>query len=164
MKLFCVGLAVFVIGAVALVFSGCEAELDPPEITVDLSPVYMGVRMVDPSAEPLVFNLMISNRGEEELKIESLTKVGDQNCAFEVKGPDLMTLGEDESSFVNVRYQPIAVATDQVALEIKSNAHEYPLLIVPICGVAVQSDPEPADEINSCNIPPPDQPGCSTEE
>ena len=141
--------------------AACEEEsLSPPEISIDLSPVPVGTHYTD--ANPYVFNLMIQNRGDQTLVISSVVARGDQNCAFTWMGPDKTELEYDESTFVQGTYDPSMAGEDQVALEIRSNAENYALMEVPVCGKAVAPGDDKGEDI-TCQLPPSDQEDCPAE-
>lgn len=131
----------------------------PAEIGIDLSPVYVGIRSTNAELDPYQWDMQIYNRGEELLEIEDVTFRGDQNCAFDFEGPDLWTLGQEEAAFVRGYYKPTVAAEDHIAMEITSNAENYPVFVVPICGLAVEPGTEDAEDI-VCEVPPADQPDC----
>ncbi|MDJ0764028.1 MAG: hypothetical protein QNJ97_13685 [Myxococcota bacterium] len=144
-----------------LIMAACEEDaLSPPEIWIDLSPVNLDVRVVDPELGPRTFDLQLTNRGEETLKIESMVVRGDQNCAFSFDGPDTLVMGENGSAFIRGYYNPIVTGEDQIALEVNSNAHNFATLVVPVCGKAVPlGTTEPIDP-PICQVPPPGQSNC----
>ena len=88
----------------------CDDDLLPPEIWIDISPVYVGKWSTAEDAGPNDFDLQLTNRGEDTLKIEQLLIKGDENCAFKFKGPDINELNENESAFIRGWYQPTTPA------------------------------------------------------
>jgi len=145
------------VALILLACVGCTGT--PPQISIDVSPVNVGIRSIDPELEPRHFDLQFTNRGEQTLIIESVTWRGDQNCAFDFEGPDVTELGEDDAAFVRGYYKPTVAAEDQIAMEVVSNSEEHSTLIVPICGKGVEpgtTDAEPP----VCQVPPGDQPDC----
>jgi hypothetical protein len=148
--------------ALALVFAtlvGCDDELEPPKIDIDISPVNVGIHSTSPDAGTYHFDLQLINIGEETLVIQSVDYRGDQNCAFTFDGPDLLEMGENESSFVRGWYDPVVEGEDQIAMDVVSNAVNYPTMVVPICGKAVPPGTEDAG-MPVCQVPPADQPDC----
>ncbi len=144
--------------AVFACFAACEEEsLSPPEIRPDLSPIPVGTHYTD--ADPYVFNLMIQNRGEQTLVISSVVARGDQNCAFTWEGPAEAELEYNDSTFIKGTYDPSVAGEDQVALEITSNAENFPLLEIPVCGKAVAPGDDMGEDI-TCDLPPSDQEDC----
>jgi len=138
---------------------GCGDEMEPPKIEIDVSPVNLGIHSTSPDAGPYHFDLQLYNRGEETLVLESVDYRGDQNCAFTFEGPDVWEMGENQSSFVRGWYEPVLEGEDQIAMEVISNAVNYPTLVVSICGLAVPPGTEDA-EMPVCKVPPSDQPDC----
>ena len=148
--------------ALALLFvacAACEEEPTPPTIGIDVSPVNLGVHLVDLDAGPYTFNLQLYNSGEEKLVIDSVVYRGDTNCAFSFEGPDLLEMGENEASFVRGYYDPTIPAVDQIAMEVASNASNFPMLIVPICARAVPDGVADAGA-PECEVPPLGQADC----
>ena len=166
--------ALILMMATALILHCNEDESqDPPQITVDLSPVWAGVRSIDPDADAKQFNLHIRNEGGQTLEITSTKLKGDQNCAFSKEGPDKTELGENGSAFIRIGYKPTVRAEDSVSLIINSNSEKYKKFIIPICGIGVlpeelpdetdtETDTESADDSydRTCDAPPDDQPDC----
>ena len=111
--------------------------MSPPEITIDVSPVSLGERSIASDAEALRFDLQLLNLGDEELVINEVRLRGDGGCAFTLSDPDQWSLYRGESSFVRGWYQPTTAGEDHVALEVESNAANFPLLVVPVCGRGV---------------------------
>ncbi len=136
----------------------CEEDLTPPEITGAARVLWLGDFALD--AEPEPFDLSIYNTGEETLKIEKLEVRGDQYCSFTISQPDLTELGENDVAFIRGWYDPERVASDQIAIEITSNAVNLPLFIIPICGLGKTPEDTTDYEPMTCNIPPPSQPDC----
>ena len=145
---------------VLVALSGCDEGLKPPKIWIDLSPVNLGIHEIDPDAGPYDFNLMLSNRGEEKLVIQSVVYRGDQNCSLTFEGPDLWELGEEEAAFIQGHYLPTVPGEDQVAMTVYSNSKSNAELVVPICGKAVPAGTEDPGEQPVCQVPPVDQPDC----
>lgn len=143
-----------------LLLVGCdESGNTPPEILVDINPVILGNRLVDPDATALNFNLQFTNRGEETLFIDSVRIRGDARCSFAFLGPDVEEVGQEGAMFMRGAYLPTETGDDRIALEVRSNAENTPLLTVPVCGVGVD-DLENTVEITECEAPPEDQPDC----
>jgi hypothetical protein len=146
-------IALFLCGA-------CEEEASPPELWIDIAPpIWAGNRSIDPEISPRDFNLQLTNRGDEVLVIDSVVKRGDRNCAFVFEGPDVSELMHNESAFIRVLYKPLVAEKDQVAMEISSNSHINPLLVLPICGQGVVPGSEDPGEFD-CTDPPANQADC----
>lgn len=162
-----------------LLVTHCGDEtLEAPQIAVDLTVVQLGDRSIAEDAPPKEFNLLIQNKGEDDLIISSAVLKGDQNCAFELEGPDKKTLGEDGSAFIRITYKPTVRAVDNVNLIIKSNSEEKGTLKIPICGEGklpeeiVSEDTDSSsdteeetedvtdDDLDICDYAPDDQPDC----
>ena len=163
-----------------LLVSHCGDEtLEPPQIAVELTVIQLGERSIAEDAPPREFDLLILNKGEDDLVISSAVLKGDQNCAFEMEGPDKNELGEDGSAFIKITYKPTVRAPDNVNLIIKSNSEKKGTLKIPICGegkYAEEIAPEDTDsssdteevadettdedDVDICDYAPADQPDC----
>ncbi len=142
-------------------FACDEDALSPPEIHTELNVVYMDIRPVDADTPPYEFDLQIYNRGEETLKIESVRLRGDQYCHLTFQGPDTNEVDET-GAFIRFFYSAFPGQEDQIALEITSNSHKNPTLLIPMCGKGVYPEDDTTDQSLVCNVPPPDQPDCLT--
>jgi hypothetical protein len=142
-----------------VVCAGCEEEPTPPEIGIDVSPVNLGIHSTEADGGPYQFDLQLTNNGEENLVLESVTYRGDQYCSFTFEGPDVWEMSESESAFIRGWYDPTNPGEDQIAMEVVSNASNFPTLVVPICGKAVP--PGTADAgVLECEVPPTGQADC----
>ncbi len=143
-----------------LAAAGCEeGEVLPPTIMIDVSPVNVGVRWVSEDVNPIHFDLQLYNTGDETLVFDAVEFRGDTNCAFTFEGPDVDELIGQESAFIRGWYDPTVIGTDQIAMEVLSNATNYPEMVVPICGRGVEEGTvlvRPA----VCELPPDDQLDC----
>lgn len=132
----------------------CEEGFREPNITINRSPVWVGIHAIGSSYH---VDLQIENTGEKILKVERLEVKGDQRCAFEFKGPDIRELGEGEAGFIRATYKPQIEGYDNVALHVISNAEELPDFVVPVCGYGGS---DPGGALPMCSAPPPEQPDC----
>jgi hypothetical protein len=152
-------MVIFIVGL--LLCGACDEESSPAELWIDIEPpIWAGNRSIDPDISPRDFNLQLTNRGDEVLTIDSVIKRGDSNCAFVFDGPDITKLMHNESAFIRVLYKPLVAEKDQVAMEISSNSHVNPLLVLPICGQGVVPGSDDPDEFD-CVDPPASQPDCA---
>ena len=141
----------------------CDESLTPPEISVDISPVYVGTYVARPDAGTIDFDLQLINRGEGVLTLETTVEKGDQNCDFEFMGPDQIELGHNESSFIRGWYYPRVVGEEHISLSVQSNSSVYPQLVIPICARGVPPGTQDAGPPPECHVPPDNQPDCPTE-
>lgn len=140
--------------------AACTEELRDPEIWIDISPVYVGMRSIDPQVGPVHFDLQLTNRGDKELRINRYEVHGDQHCAFTFQGPDRQALQREESAFIRGWYQPLVAADDRIALSIYSNDLTHNPLIVPVCGRGVPPGTTDGGTPPACVVPPATQPDC----
>ena len=155
---------------VALIACNTEDSLGPPQIDVDVSPVWAGVRSIDEDAPAKQFDLQLRNTGGQTLKIEKVSVKGDQNCAFDWEGPDQKELGADGSAFIRMWYKPTVRDYDSISLIIESNAENFDSFVVPVCGRgALQEEIDQMTDVDGgvdddesplCSAPPSDQPDC----
>ena len=144
--------------ALVLFATGCtSSEALPPEISVDISPVNVGVWSTD--AAPLHFDLQLRNTGEEALVIQQVIIRGDTRCSFAFQGPDKEQISGKEASFIRGWYDPDSVGEDHLAIEVTSNATNYTTFVIPLCGKGVSPGTTDA-EAAECAIPPADQGDC----
>jgi len=144
---------------VLLACLGCEEEISPPEISIELSPIRVPDFELFADAGPHHFDYQLLNRGDEVLKIESVVFRGDQYCSFEFQGPDRMEVTQSEPAFIRGWYRPQGQTEDQIAMEVMSNSHIHNPLVVPICGRGVQPDADAGADFE-CQVPPAGQPDC----
>jgi hypothetical protein len=142
-----------------LFVTACDESAGPAEIWIDVSPVDVGPRVVADDVSPLHFDLQLYNGGGDVLSISSVNYRGDVNCAFTFEGPDRTELGPEESAFIRGWYKPEVVDLDHIAMDVVSNADNYPLLVVPICGKGIEPGTM-AVRPYECVVPEPDQPDC----
>ena len=163
---------------IALLFVACgereDGDLDPPQISVDVSPLWVGDRSIAEEAPPKEFNLQIRNTGEQTLTISNVRLRADQNCAFRWEGPDITEIKADDSAFIRGWYEPTVRGEDNVALVIESNSDTLATLVVPICGrgllqeeIDQQNDEDTeggtSSDIPICDVPPDDLEDCDEE-
>jgi hypothetical protein len=151
-----------ILGGVLLLACQGADKLDPPMIEAVPPAVNLGEQ--EAGGGTVQFDIQIRNTGERKLEFKGVTFRGDQNCAFhQPEGPDLDVVGRRQAAFIRVKYEPQVRATDQVALQVRSNSAEKSTLRIPICARAVLPEemtdagvPDPVE----CELPPSDQPNC----
>ena len=122
--------------------SGAEETtcFDAPEICPSLSPIRFCARYVQTDN---VFNVLLLNKGERPLTINSIKVRGDTRCAF--KNPQFSPeIGEkaiepNDAMVVRFRYNPPAAGEDHIAIEMTSDADNLPSLLIPVCGKGVDT-------------------------
>jgi hypothetical protein len=105
----------------------------------------------------------IQNAGESDLTIYSVRARGDSDCAFvdpELRDPDggvPLTVKPQETILFSFRFTPPHTGTYNALIEIESNAENYPILRIPVCGIGVPEDnpPNPVDDggVQQCGQP-----------
>jgi hypothetical protein len=148
-------------GFVLLAACSGQEEAGPAQITVDWSPVTLGVVGL-PMEEEFHFDMQFTNIGGELLTLESVSVKGDSRCAFSFDGPDITEIATTESAFIRGYYAPPSEGEDQIAIEVVSNAKDYPEFVVSICAAAVPSDSVDSTEEPVCQGPAPSASNCSS--
>lgn len=159
-----VGLAVWCAGAVLLaatagLASGCGPKCEPqggteiclnpdltclpeaPQICPELNPipfcdVVPGLgAAVAPHAGAFEFDFYLVNNGTAPLVINSVRLVSDERCAVgEVEVSPMGPIPSLDSFFIRFWYDPPDLGEDHIYIEIDSNAENFPLLPIGICG------------------------------
>jgi len=144
-----------------VVLAACtgEEESGPPQITVDWSPVTLGVVGL-PQKDSFHFDMQFTNIGGELLTVESVSVKGDYRCAFSFEGPDETEIPTTESMFVRGYYEPPSEGEDQISIEVRSNAKDYPDFVVSICGAGVPMDGVKTAAEPVCQGPDPSAANC----
>lgn len=81
------------------------------------------------------FTIQLSNSGGRPLIIEQARILGDLRCSF--SQPAILrasAFSHGRSALLLIGYRPSAPGDDDVMLEVTSNASNFPVLHVPICG------------------------------
>ena len=144
-----------------LLLAACSGEeaSGPAQITVDWSPVTLGVVGL-PQKDEFHFDMQFTNIGGELLTLESVTVKGDYRCSFEFDGPDVTEVATTESMFIRGYYAPPSEGVDQISIEVRSNAKDYPDFVVSICGAAVPTGEVKGTDEPVCQGPDPSAANC----
>jgi len=144
-----------------VVLSGCGSETTGPKISPSLSPINFGEERINSGVTDWDVHLWLFNKGDEILKIESVSIIGDKNCSLTIEGPDRDKVTDTaDPALVSIRYLPTLETEDQAALVIRSNAVNYPKLIIPICGRGVAEGNQGKQPPLVCKLPPESQADC----
>jgi hypothetical protein len=135
------------------------------QICPDLSPVQFCSRFVGTSYGT---DLLLSNRGYEGLRIESVQLLGDDGCAFDppqlsfVPGSGkAIERTKDES--IRLVYRPRKIGPDHAVLRIISNAENFERLDIAICGQGIMAGMPGGPDGGAClqcMKPASDKPAC----
>jgi len=83
------------------------------------------------------FTIQLANGGGERLEIATARILGDVRCSFSQPGILRGTaFARGRSAVLLLGYRPATPGDDDVMLEVRSNAANFPVLLLPICGVA----------------------------
>lgn len=96
---------------------------------------------VDPANPKRAMSVILTNcsKGQKKLVIEKVVLKGDDRCYMsepEVEDKEILPGGLN-SRFIRVTWKPEQAGRDDAALFIHSNAQNFPILEVPLCGTAV---------------------------
>lgn len=108
------------------------------QICPDLSPIAFCTRTVNST---VAVNVLVNNRGELPMKITSIKVRGDTRCAFKRAqfAPAVGSTIEAGGSMV-LRFQyvgPAQPGEDHAVIEVTSDAENFPILPVAVCGKTV---------------------------
>jgi hypothetical protein len=88
----------------------------------------------------------ITNTGESVLTIDSVVARGDTSCAFvdpELRDPDggvPLNINPQETILFSFRFSPPSTGRFNALVEFTSNAENFPVLRIPMCGIGVSAD------------------------
>jgi hypothetical protein len=109
-------------------------------------------------------SVQLQNLGSKPLTIYSIRTRGDSHCAFidpALEGsPDAgvpMVIGPDETAIFSFRFVPPDLGQYNALIEINTNAENFPVLRIPVCGIGVSTDAgvNPVDDGGAqvCGLP-----------
>jgi hypothetical protein len=112
-----------------------------PQICPDKGWVAVFDYPVDPANPKRALSVILTNcsKGQQKLVIEKVVVKGDDRCYMseaEVEDKEILP-GSLNARFVRVTWKPEAAGRDDAALEIHSNAKNFPVLEIPLCGTAI---------------------------
>jgi hypothetical protein len=107
-----------------------------------------------PVGESFRDSVELTNTGESVLTIYSVVARGDTACAFidpELRDPDggvPLNINPQETILFSFRYAPPNEGRFNALVEFTSNAENFPVLRIPLCGIGVPagSPPNPVDD------------------
>ncbi|MCK6551570.1 hypothetical protein L6R52_37405, partial [Myxococcota bacterium] len=128
----------------ALVWAACGGDdgggdvilYDKPQIVPDNNPVCVNYRTIE-AGEEWRQPILVQNLGRETLEITSSTIASDTRGSFTMRGPDTPSVASTEFAHYELVYKPETPGWDAVALQIESNAENYPRLDVYVIARAV---------------------------
>jgi hypothetical protein len=91
-------------------------------------------------------SLEITNTGDEVLTIKSVVARGDTSCAFvdpELRNSDggvPLDINPQETVLFSFRFAPPSTGRFNALVEFTSNAQNFPVLRIPLCGIGVPPD------------------------
>ena len=116
---------------------------DQPQICPDLGARFVGLYIIDPGAAAAEVPVTLTNcsTGNNRVEIESVVVLGDRQCAFtDVSDAEITskTIDPGSSEALRTTYKPTSVGDHHAVLRIKSNAANFPELLIAVCGLAQQ--------------------------
>lgn len=130
--------------------AACLATYRNPQICPDISPVAFCSRFVNTTTfSPII----LTNRGYSGLVVNSVTLVGDDNCAFgapEISPPLGTIIPSGKQQIIRIAYRPQKQLSDFAELRIESNAENFQRLVVPLCGQGVPANNPPRPDGGAC--------------
>jgi hypothetical protein len=106
----------------------------------------------------------IQNRGQSPLTIYSIRTRGDDHCAFvdpalsgSPDGGVPTTIAPDDTAILSFRFVPPSLGQFNALIELETNAENFPVLRIPVCGIGVAADAgvNPIDDggVQVCGLP-----------
>ncbi len=132
---------------------GCECLINPggSQPTIEAQPQSLDFGTTTPNA-PVERTIALSNRGQAELLLSSVSVAGEAASQFSVTQPESLVVPAGGSLQLTVSYHPSAEGNHAAELKIQSNAANLAELAVPLSGRAVGGG-DPCGNV-SCNNPP----------
>lgn len=136
-----------------------DSELGGAEILPHVSPIQLGKfwptgnTTPDPGNRertPYEFVLLLQSKGESELVVDKVC-LGDNSSNFEIEGPEPTRINPGDQGAVRITYIRSSTGADRTALVVKSNAANFPDLVIPLCAEVVP-DQEPTNLVTPCEI------------
>lgn len=130
--------------------SACTAIYRNAQICPDQSPAQLCTRFINATT---TYPVLVVNRGQSGLVISDVSLVGDDNCAFappQVSPPLGTIIPSGKNVFIQIAYRPTKAVSDFVELRIKSNAENFPSLVIPICGQGTPANMPPNQDGGTC--------------
>ena len=110
-------------------------------------------------------DLVLSNRGTDPVEISDVRIRGDARCSFRTPLIDVMEIAPSTgAAVVRIDYFPQTAGEDRVFLEIDSNAANFPLLEIGVCGRAIATADDATGDCPKCGDPDSDDLACAPEE
>ena len=136
--------------------AGCDTT-EPCDTPATITPHLSPFRLCEqPVTTERTRNVILENLGCDDLHITSAEIRGDVRCSFSkpVLSADAATVAPKGKTFVQLTYRPVEHGVDQAALVVRSDAANFPELIVPICGLGVDATMTGAEcaDNDDCNL------------
>lgn len=146
------------------VVAGCGAaeEAEGPQILPHVSPVQLGDfwplgnNTPEPGNNertPYEWVLLLQSVGDEPVNISKVCMIGDTN-QFILEGPEpANAIPAGDEGALRLTYGRTSPGSDRAAVVVKSNAQNFPTLIVPVCASVVAEGAEKNKNVQPCEFP-----------
>jgi len=146
--------------------SACAADAElpgaGPHLCPALSPIAYCERLTGVVHST---DLVLSNRGTETIDIVDVRIRGDARCSFRPPVIDVMEIEPSVgAAVIRIDYVPSSAGDDRAILEIESNAANFPLLEIGVCGRAIAGIADQTGKCPQCATPETDDPACAPDE
>ncbi|MCS6912518.1 MAG: hypothetical protein RMK29_04490 [Myxococcales bacterium] len=142
----------------------CRISYRNPQICPDLSPVKFCSRFVGSSYST---DVLIFNRGYAPLRIESVSLLGDEHCAFDPPQssfiPGQSVIEHMRSESIRLTFRPRKLGPHFGVLRLVSNAENFRQLDIAVCGQGIMPGMPAGPDGGSClecMRPTSDRPAC----
>ncbi len=112
-----------------------------PQICPDLGWLSVFDQPVNGDVREMAVLITNCTKGQAKLVIDKVVLKGDDRCAMsepEVETKEVLP-GLNNAVSIRITWKPKAAGRDDAAIFIHSNAKNYPILEVPVCGTAIAS-------------------------
>jgi hypothetical protein len=140
--------------------SGTE-EAEGPLLVPHRSPVQLGEFWPQGNTDPEPGNvertpyewvLLLQSEGDEPVEVKKTCMIGD-TTHFIIEGPIPTTIPAGDEGAVRLTYSRQNAGSDRIAVVVKSNAKNFPTLIVPVCAAVVADGAEKNTNVQPCEFP-----------
>jgi len=143
----------------ALVLSCGDTETGGAQIEPHVSPIQLGKfwptgnetpDLGNRDRTPYEFVLLLLSSGDEDLNVSKVC-LGGQDSNFELEGPIPNPIRPGDQGAIRITYLRNSNGSDRAAIVVKSNATNFPTLVIPLCAEVV-ADGEAKNIVTACEI------------
>ncbi|MEZ4459902.1 MAG: hypothetical protein R3E66_09265 [bacterium] len=145
---------------------GGTEDANGPEVVPHVSPVQLGDFWPQGNTDPDYGNnertpyewvLLLQSVGDEPVKVSKACLVGDASN-FIIEGPVPTTIPAGDEGAIRLTYGRNNPGSDRVAVVVRSNAKNFPTLVVPLCASVVADGADKNKAVQPCEFPESDIP------